>query len=88
MHTGSKCRKKRQLKQSLKDWINDNGVEHVAKLLKVEQATVRHWRRGANFPRVDQMRVIKKITKGRVGYEEIIDLPVDKPTISNAGGSR
>lgn len=55
------------------DWLNKTGTAKVAELLKVEPATVRYWRRRDNYPRVDQMRLIKEITKGRVNYDSIID---------------
>lgn len=54
-------------------WISVVGVNDLAEALGVDPATVRHWRRGQGFPRVEQMRLIKKLSKGQVGYEQIID---------------
>ncbi len=58
---------------SLKDWINSIGVPRVAKLLKVEESTVRHWRIGRCLPRAEQMFAIKKLSKGSVTYDQMID---------------
>lgn len=60
-------------KMSLQDWIDKTGASQVAKLLKINRTTVYYWRAGHTYPRVDQMRQIKKVTKGVVGYEQIID---------------
>lgn len=58
---------------TLSDWITEVGPENVAKLMKVERSTVFNWRKGYCYPRVDQMRKIKKYTNGRVTYDAIID---------------
>lgn len=58
---------------SLQDWINEIGIESVAKLLKVNAASVRHWRRGHCLPRTGQMYLIQRYSKGRVTYEEMIN---------------
>ena len=58
---------------SLKTWIRKTGTRQVAELLGVETATVRYWRRGESWPRIEQMRKIKRITKGVVGYEQMIE---------------
>ena len=58
---------------SLKDWIKSKGVRHVADLLNVNPNTVRYWAWGMTYPKTEQMREIKRITKGVVGYEQIID---------------
>lgn len=55
------------------NWIDTVGVYKVARLLEVDPATVRYWRRRQTFPRVDQMRKIKRVTKGVIGYSQIID---------------
>lgn len=54
-------------------WIQDEGIDSVAKLLGVTPGTVSHWRRGHCYPRVEQMRMIKEVTKGKIGYDDIID---------------
>jgi hypothetical protein len=70
---------------SLSEWINEKGVETVAGLLGVDPSTVRHWRRGHCYPRVDQMREIKRLSKGLVGYDEIID---GASTTNSSAGAR
>lgn len=65
--------KKRTHHISLADWIEQNGAEYVAQTLGVSHATVCHWRRGFVYPTVPKMRLIKEVTKGRVGYDQIID---------------
>ena len=59
----------------LSDWIEQKGVPEVAKLLNVNQNTVRYWRWGVAIPKPKYMRAIKKATKGQVGYDEMIDGP-------------
>lgn len=71
--------KKRTVKAvSLKDWINEVSVLEVARLLKVEDATVRHWRRGHALPRADHMQKINRLSRGTVSYEEMIETHLKK----------
>lgn len=58
---------------TLKEWINERGTEKVAQLLNVNQSTVRHWRLGNNIPRPEQMKEIKRLSKGQVTYDEMIE---------------
>ncbi len=58
---------------SLNTWIDQTGQTAVAKLLGISPMTVHYWRRGLTSPKVTQMRRIVKLTKGAVGYAEIID---------------
>lgn len=60
-------------KISLRDWINQEGVSKIAEQLCVEQSTVRHWRSGHCLPKAQQMREIKKLSKGQVTYDVMID---------------
>lgn len=62
-------------KQSFEDWIDEVGPDELAKQLKVNPKTVSNWLFGYTDPRVDQMRRIKKMTKGRIGYDQMIDRP-------------
>ena len=56
--------------KSFNTWINELGTGEVARLLNVEPATVRHWRQRFHcYPRVDQMKLIKKLTKGQITDE-------------------
>lgn len=65
--------KKRKNQITFKEWISEEGPGKLSELLDVQVTTVRHWRTGHCLPRVDQMKQIKKLTKGRIGYAEIID---------------
>ena len=58
------------------DWIDKITPEKLADALGVHVFTVRRWRRGAGDPRVDHMRQIKFMTRGQIGYDEIIDRDV------------
>lgn len=64
---------RKQLLSPFKAWIDEKGTEEISLKLGVDPSTVRHWRLGNCYPRVEQMRIIKKITKGEIGYEQIID---------------
>jgi DNA-binding transcriptional regulator YdaS (Cro superfamily) len=58
---------------TLKEWITRVGVEDVARLLKVNLSTVRHWARGYCPPKAEHMHLIKKFSKGAVSYESMIE---------------
>lgn len=64
--------------KSLRSWIGRLGVPKVAKLLNVEEATVRHWRRGHCLPKAEQMYQIQKLSKGQVTYDGIINEHFEK----------
>ncbi len=66
-------KKKAVVQLSLKDWINEVGVADVAKLLKIQDAAVRHWRRGANLPSDAMKQKIQKYSRGAVTYSTMID---------------
>lgn len=55
------------------DWIDENGAPEISKRLRVDRATVRCWRRAESYPTVKLMRKIKKLSRGVIGYEQIID---------------
>jgi len=57
------------------EWIEQTGVDALARKLRVTQATIRNWRDGICDPKVDQMRAIKRWTKGTVSYDLMIDRP-------------
>jgi hypothetical protein len=57
---------------TLEEWINEVGVKAVAKLLRVNESAVRHWRRGFCLPKTEQMDLIRKYSKGRVSCDEMI----------------
>ncbi len=58
---------------SLTAFIEEKGVEFLAKKLGVNPSTVGHWRTGLCYPQVKQMRKIKKLSRGLVTYDTIID---------------
>lgn len=60
-------------KLSLKEWIDKEGASSLATKLGVNTSTIGHWRTGHSLPSDKQKRLIKRITRGRVGYEQIID---------------
>jgi DNA-binding XRE family transcriptional regulator len=61
--------------KSFDDWIDETGNDEIAEILGVSRTTVIAWRNGVSDPRVDLMRKIKKITRGKIGYVQIIDRP-------------
>jgi hypothetical protein len=58
---------------AFRTWIESTGVTEVARLLEVRRETVYNWKVGNCYPRVDQMRDIKRLTKGKIDYTHIID---------------
>jgi hypothetical protein len=60
-------------KMSLVDWIVATGPDKVAKRLGLHENTVLCWRRRHGLPTTKVMRKIKKITRGAIGYDQIID---------------
>ena len=62
-------KKQKGIDLSLKDWILEMGESEVAKLLKINVATVGHWRRGYCLPTVDKQKRIVEITRGRLSFE-------------------
>lgn len=69
------------------EWIQTTGVNVIAKKLRTGRTTVENWLSGKCDPRVIQMREIKRITKGVIGYDEIIDrkhLPPRRRVVSSS----
>lgn len=54
-------------------WIKEVGPKKVAKLLRVEPQTVSAWRTGIACPRPQKMVQIKKVSKGKVDYKDMIE---------------
>lgn len=61
---------------TFEDWIDEKGLMQLAIELDVSYMTVHAWRNGNGNPKVDTMRKIKQMTKGKVTYDMIIDRPV------------
>lgn len=73
-------------KISFEKWIDEIGVDTLAARLRVLPCTVQLWRRSKCDPRVDQMRRIKRMTRGRIDYDAIIDRPIlTKKFLQNKG---
>lgn len=64
---------KRKKKSSFVRWIDTEGIDEIVRLMKVRHATVYVWRSGKNYPRIQQMQKIKRLTHGKVSYDSIID---------------
>jgi len=60
-------------KLTLKEWIEKTGPERVAKLLGVNISSVGHWHRGYCSPRDEVKILIKKLSRGAVTYDEMIE---------------
>lgn len=59
---------------TLDEWVERvGGPAKTAVLLGVHVATVNYWRTGHCYPRVEQMREIRRLSKGLVTYEAMID---------------
>lgn len=65
-------------KLTLRDWIDHQGIDQVAKKLKATRATVRHWRRGYCLPKSDQMLKIKKLSRGRLTIDSMVEAHFSK----------
>jgi hypothetical protein len=65
--------KKKTVDTSFEDWIKTTKISKIKEMLKVCDSTISHWLSGHTLPRTHQMRKIKKLTKGKVGYDQIIE---------------
>jgi len=64
---------KQSPRPTFEEWIDREGVESLAKRLRVNANTSRNWRFRKAYPRVEQMKVIKRISKGEIDYAQIIE---------------
>lgn len=58
---------------TLSSWIVTTGPKNVAKLLKVDAATVSQWKNQNAFPRPKHLVKINKLSKGQVTYRSMIE---------------
>lgn len=58
---------------SFEEWIDRQGIGWIMKRLGVTRFTVMGWKAHRSDPRVDTMRAIKRMTRGEIGYEQMID---------------
>lgn len=68
------------------DWIDEYGIDRLAQHLGVNSSTVRNWRSLRCDPTVDAMRRIKKLTKGKISYDAMIDRPTPGFTLLQRNG--
>lgn len=61
---------------TFEEWIDQVTIRGVAHKLNLHEMTVTNWRSGRNDPKVDHMRRIKRLTKGVIGYDQMIDRKV------------
>lgn len=54
-------------------WIDEYGIKNLADKLEINANTVRYWRRGLHVPEAPFMREIKRLSKGKLSYDQIID---------------
>lgn len=80
----------RKKRVTFEEWIDLKGVHWVAEQLGVTRFTVLGWRARRADPRVDAMRRIKRLTRGLIGYEQMIerDTPTNSFRAVRAGGAR
>lgn len=60
-------------KLSLNEWIEKMGRTYVARELEVERASVCHWIKGKALPRTHQMIKIKKLSRGAVTIDRMVE---------------
>jgi hypothetical protein len=58
---------------SFREWIESMGIPKVSKVLNINHMTARHWLDGRTLPKAKHMMKIKKVTKGKISYEQIIE---------------
>lgn len=68
-----RLQKKNTPTRTFEEWIDEKGVDVVARYLGVHRASVNHWRAGRCDPRVDYLRRLKRWSKGELSYEQMIE---------------
>ncbi len=66
---------RRKKKLSFEEWIDETGIDVLAKNLKVSVQTVWNWKAGRSDPRAKYLRRIKRDTQGDITYEMMLDRP-------------
>ncbi len=59
--------------RAFEKWIEEKGVDALAQTLRVDPATIRHWKARRCDPRVEHIRALVKLSKGRLTYAMIIE---------------
>lgn len=58
---------------SLLEWIEQEGTDTIAKALGVTRSTINHWKRGYVLPRSEIMIKIRKLSRGAVSIEQMVE---------------
>lgn len=58
---------------TLKDWLDSKRAKDLAKEMDVQLASIYQWKSGRHLPCVEEMRKIKKLSKGKVSYDIMIE---------------
>jgi hypothetical protein len=62
-----------QKKTSFDVWLESLGPVAIASTFKIDTATVRGWMARHNYPRVEHMKRIQRLSHNAVTYADIID---------------
>lgn len=68
------------------EWVDSIGIEVLALKLKISTQSVKNWRRGISDPKVDHMREMRRLSRGAITYDVIIDRPVLHSTYQRENG--
>ncbi len=60
-------------KTTFSEWIGRVGIQTLTSQMSVTETTVQNWKAGRCYPRVHQMRQIKRLSRGIITYDKIID---------------
>jgi len=59
--------------KSFEEWLCKRGPIGVGRLLKISPSTVSAWLNSYALPSASKMKLIKRVTKGKIGYDQIIE---------------
>lgn len=54
-------------------WVSEVGIPEVAKQLGKSQHGVRHWLSRRAYPQVETMRLVVKLSRGKVSLDSIVE---------------
>lgn len=58
---------------NFREWLKTQETRHLARVLKLDSSTIRHWKRGHSIPEPRLMFRLVKLTAGRLSYASIIE---------------
>lgn len=61
------------MQTALSKWINEIGIKNLASKLDVTAGAVGHWRSGHALPQHEEMQKIKRMSRGQLSYDTMID---------------